>query len=414
MKSNPNVLIFAPAFAPDFFSEALVNSKLALALLDAGWDVTVFSAAASSDFVYNGEWLDPWAPLQRVVRQFAPKNAKSRLRKLGGLGRAMMVGRHPIPSAQWALRVAEAAMAMHQERPFHLMLTRSTSCIAHLPGLIVKRRLDLPWVANWNDPPPHLFPAPYTHDLSSPQRFFYDRYLREAARKADLNTFPSKMLMDYLKEPLGLRQTDRTAVVPHIGLNWPTRPPKSDKTLFRISHAGNLSVERDPRDFLRAFAGVIERNPNVKFEFNLIGKMPDEMRHEVDILGLANVVKYTPDLPFLACLEQMADADALLLIEAPVRNGIFLPSKVIDYCEVGRPIFSISPREGVLRDLMDQYELGYFAEVGNTNAIQSALEKMISDWKEDRISLAGHEIFRSKTTPKAVVEQLEQLIWPKD
>lgn len=414
MKNNPNVLIFAPAFAPNFFSEALVNSKLALAMLDAGWDVTVFSAAASSDFVYNGEWLDPWVPLQGIVRQFAPKNSTSKLRKLGGLGRAMIVGRHPIPSAQWALRVAEAAMAMHQERAFDLMLTRSTSCIAHLPGLIVKRSLDIPWIANWNDPPPHLFPAPYTHDLPPPRRFFFERYLREAARRADINTFPSRRLMDYLKEPLKLGDTDRTAVVPHIGLNWPTRPPKSDKTSFRISHAGNLSRERDPRDFLRAFAGAVERNPNVKFEFNLIGKMPVEIRHEVDMLGLANVVKYTPDLPFLACLEQMEDADALLLIEAPVENGIFFPSKVIDYCEVGRPIFSISPKEGVMHDLMDQYELGYFAEVGNINAIQSALEKMISDWKEDRTFLAGHEILRSRIRPKAVVEQLEQLIWPKD
>jgi glycosyltransferase involved in cell wall biosynthesis len=414
MKSNPNVLIFAPAFAPNFFSEALVNSKLALAMLAAGWDVTVFSASASSEFVYDGEWLEPWSPLQRIVRQIGPSNPKSRLRSLCGLGRAMLVGRHPIQSAQWALRAAEAAIGMHQQRPFDLMLTRSTSCVAHLPGLIVKRRSDVYWIANWNDPPPYLFPAPYTHDLSPSQRFFYGRYVRDAARAADLNTFPSKRLMEYLKEPLKLRQTDRTAVVPHVGLGWSARPRESDRTSFRISHAGNLSLERDPRDFLRAFAEVVKRHPNIKFEFNLIGKMPDEIHHEVDRLGLANVVRYTLDLPFLACLEQMECADALLLIEAPVENGIFFPSKVVDYCEVGRPILSISPREGVMRELIDQYELAYFAEVGSVRTIQSALEQLISDWREDRTSLTGHEILRSRVRPKAVVEQLEQLILPKD
>jgi len=381
-------------------------------MLDAGWDVTVFSAAASSEFVYSGEWVEPWGPLQGIVRQFSPKIATSKLERLSGIGRAMLVGRHPIPNCQWAVRVADAAMAMHQERPFDLMLTRSTSCIAHLPGLIIKRSLNIPWIANWNDPPPHLFPVPYSHDLSPSRRFIFERYLREAARFADLNTFPSRRLLDYLKRPLRLRPADRTAVVPHVGLNRPTRSPKSDKTLFRISHAGNLSLERDPRDFLRAFARVAKLNPNIGFEFNIIGKMPHELLHEVNILGLENVVKFKSDLPFLDCLEEMEDADVLLLLEAPVENGIFFPSKVVDYCDVGRPILSISPRVGVMRDLMSQHELGYFVEVGDTKGMQSALERMIADWRVGQIGLAGQEEVRELTSPKAVVEQLAKLIWP--
>lgn len=414
MKNTPNVLIFAPAFAPNFFSEALVNSKLALAMLDAGWDVTVFSAAASSDFVYTGLWDDPWDPLRGIVRQLSPENTTSKLAKLPGLARAILQGRHPIPSAHWALRVAEAAMKQHQEQPFDLMLTRSTSCIAHLPGLIVKRAVNLPWIANWNDPPAHLFPAPYTYDLSASRRFFSERYLRDAARMADVNTFPSKRLMDYLKGPLRLRPTDRTAVVPHVGLGWPTRSPKTDKTVFRISHAGNLSVERDPRDFLKALSGAVARHPDIKFELDFIGKTPDSIRSEVVNLGLSKIVHYSPDLSFKACLKQMELADALVLIEAPVENGIFFPSKIVDYCEVGRPILAVSPSEGVMRDFMNQFNLGYFSEVGDAERIAQALDRMISDWRADRMPHAGLEQIRDSTNPSHVVEALARLAWPND
>ena len=47
------VLIFAPAFPPLGNPEAHTNGNLALALLDAGWDVTVISRALERRTGYN-------------------------------------------------------------------------------------------------------------------------------------------------------------------------------------------------------------------------------------------------------------------------------------------------------------------------------------------------------------------------
>jgi glycosyltransferase involved in cell wall biosynthesis len=381
-------------------------------MLNAGWDVTVFSADASPEFVYAKVWDDPWDPLRGIVRQFSPENGTPKLTKIPRIVRAVLRGRHPIPSAHWALRVAEAAIKLHQERPFDLMLTRSTSCTAHLPGLIVKRAVNLPWIANWNDPPAHLFPAPYTHDMSVVRRLFSERYLRDAARMADVNTFPSQRLMEYLKGPLRLRPTDRTAVVPHVGLGLLTRSQKTDKNVFRISHSGNLSIERDPIDFLKALSRIVAVNPDIKFELDLIGKIPEHINSMVVKLGLSTIIRYFPDLSFKACLKQLELSDALLLIEAPVENGIFFPSKIVDYCEVGRPIFAVSPSEGVMRDIMNQFDLGYFSEVGDVDGITQALERIISDWRADRIAHAGLEQICERFTPSHVVDALARLAWP--
>lgn len=240
MKRRPRVLMFAPAFAPNFFSEALVNSKLALAMLEAGWDVIVFSAKATMDSVYTSGWGAPWESLQDIVYQISPSSATRGLKKLIETGSMLAIGLHPVPGAIWAGKAALAALDLNRDRPFDLIMTRSTSCFAHLPGLIVKRHIRSPWIANWNDPPAHLFPDPYRFSLSPWRRFLFERYLRNAAHKADINTFPSARLMTYMSKPLRLNDPRRMAVVPHIGLGFKGHPPHKKRDVFRISHVGNL------------------------------------------------------------------------------------------------------------------------------------------------------------------------------
>ncbi|MBD0413471.1 glycosyltransferase [Oryzicola mucosus] len=409
MKKKPNVLMFAPSFAPNFFSEALVNSKLALAMLDEGWEVTVFSASAVSDFGYTDTWESPWQPLRPIVRQIPAAGNHGSLKKIGRAAWAIATGRHPVPGAIWAAKVARAALEIHAVRPFDLMLTRSTSCIAHLPGLIVKRAAGVPWIANWNDPPPHLFPAPYNYPISPLRRFFTERYLSEAAAVADLNTFPSERLMRYLAEPLLISDPKRMHVVPHIGLGFRGHAPTGKKDRFRISHAGNLSVERNPRGFLRALAEVANRHTEIRFELELIGKIDDGIKAEVEKLQLSKVVTFLPNLSFQACFQQMEESDALLLIEASVENGIFFPSKIVDYCEVGRPILFISPEQGVSREMNDRFKLGYFCNVDEPTSIVVGLEKLVLDWKADRISYSGLEDMRTIVSPSEIVGQIGRL-----
>jgi len=58
--------MFSPAFAPLANPEAIVNSKLALAMLDAGWEVDIISRNLSgmTDYDYGSGWVEPWLPLK--------------------------------------------------------------------------------------------------------------------------------------------------------------------------------------------------------------------------------------------------------------------------------------------------------------------------------------------------------------
>ena len=410
--------MFAPAFAPTFFSEALVNSKLALAMLDAGWEVVVFSAPGG-DNVYASGWSEPWTRLRGIRQELPP--APQGVAGIAARAAGAIRSGHPISGALWAERTSRAAAALHASKPFDLVLSRSTSCVAHLPALLFRailREAAPIWIANWNDPPGHRFPPPYDFPSAPLQRVLMDRYLRAAAAAADVNSFPSKALRDYLAEPLGLEAhrvppLRRGVVVPHIGLGWrPRAAPPADPHRFRVSHAGNLSRERDPTMFFTAFAKFAAGHPEVRCEIEIIGGLDPAAEAGVTRLGLCDCIRVVAGLPYLQCLERLAEADLQLLLEAPCERGIFLPSKLTDYIEVGRPILAVSPRLGVVRELIERHGFGVAAANDSEASIEAALERSFEERRKPNLLLARQEAIESMrelVRPDRIVADIRRL-----
>lgn len=416
LNQRPRVLMFAPAFAPHFFSEALVNSKLALAFIDAGCEVVAFAAPGGGE-VYSSNWNEPWSRLRNVRRDASVEQYGGLVAQVARLGAAVRSG-HPVGSAYWAQRTAQAAVQQHSERPFELVLSRSTSCIAHLPAMLFRRALRSAapiWIANWNDPPSHLFPPPYRYRLAGPKRYFIDRYLQSAAAVADINTFPSEQLRDYLTEPLQLNAADtpelrRGLVIPHIGMGWTPRYQlaTTDPMRFRICHAGNLSTERDPTLLFRALARVAKRRPEIRFEIEIIGRLDPTFETTAVELGLGGAIRKVDGLPFLDCLNRLSQSDLQVLIEAPCQRGVFLPSKLIDYIEVGQPILALSPRIGAVRDLITRHGFGLFAANDSQTDIEAALEVALNERSCPQRMHARQDALRSMAAlihPRRIVDE---------
>ncbi|MBO6566739.1 MAG: hypothetical protein JJ956_18460 [Pseudomonadales bacterium] len=385
---TPRALIFAPAFAPDFYSEALVNSKLALAMLEAGWDITVISSA-NRQTGYSDQWSDPWLKLKPHLLRIDPGKlgAGRRLKHLAGVFTST---RHIVSGALWAEEAAESGEARHREKPFDLVISRSTSCYAHIPALIMKKKCQVPWIANWNDPPSHRFPPPYPTKPGGLITRLQDRYLAAAARLADHSTFPCEELRDYMMQfyPFDL---SRTAIVPHIGMPLSLVPAASidnETSRFRITHAGNLSFPRDPNEFLAALRAVNELFHDISVELEIIGNMEPETKRHIDSLGLSEYVITTPGIPYSEAQEKLAASDLLLVIEAECETGIFLPSKISDYVQTRRPVLSISPSSGALVSMFNQHRFGETVR-NASNEIRDVLLKMIEERNRDQYDFDG-------------------------
>jgi glycosyltransferase involved in cell wall biosynthesis len=78
-------------------------------------------------------------------------------------------------------------------------------------------------------------------------------------------------------------------------------------------------------------------------------------------LGIANIVRFTGRVSPDQARDRASLADVLLVIDAPsgAEPSMFLPSKLIDYLPLRRPILAITPRRGPVADVIS--ELGYVA-----------------------------------------------------
>lgn len=402
--------MFAPAYAPACFSEGLVNSKLALAFIEAGWDVVAVTLAADGGLSYSKDWDPTFMALQDTRREAksAPIGRAKHIQLAYDIART----RHWIRGVHWGTTALRVALEEHRHHPFDLVISRSTSCLAHLPAMLFKKDTGVRWLANWNDPALHLFPKPYEFKTSVLERWGLERYFRNVACSADVNTFPSARLADYLRPTLDLKDNSKIAVVPHVGLSGRgRRTGRTAKDSLVFCHAGNLSSERDPLPFLKAFAQAIAQNRDIaeKVQCVILGVANHDLHGQIKAAGLEGVITFSGAQNYAKALDTIDSSDISVLIEANCSEGIFLPSKVSDYAQTGGPILSISPSNGVMKDLLADEVAGLHADAGSEQSIAIAIGRLITIWKANRLEQFNSDKLWSEVNPQAVIKHLTSL-----
>lgn len=88
-----------------------------------------------------------------------------------------------------------------------------------------------------------------------------------------------------------------------------------------------------------------------------------------------------PIRDYFQTIKEITKYDVALIIEAPCIEGIFLPTKVIDYLQCQIPIATCSPTKGVLNDLYSKYIIDYFSDINDQDSIYSMLIKITHDFR---------------------------------
>jgi glycosyltransferase involved in cell wall biosynthesis len=377
--------MFAPAFAPYAASENIVNSKLALAFLRQGHEVCVISRRHEI-FRYGQEWSEPWLPLRERTQEVL-YGTRSRTHRACDLARSLASMRHPLPGIRWARRALALALELHREKPFDVVLSRAPNDAGHLPALFLARTTGVPWIANWNDPPHHLWPHPYDEKLSGLRRWVSARFVRQVFENARYVSFPSERLRRHVVQRTAVTDRARTVVIPHLGHDRPSLRRTAPGDVFQICHAGNLSPERCPRPFLRGLSMFLERERvRGRVVFEVVGVYQPELEELARQYGLHDCLRVTGALPYAEALARLEQSDVLLVIEAPCEEGIFLPSKVADYACTGRPILAVSPARGTLQDLLSAYGGGICASNRSVEEVCRALTVLYRHWHEGSLS----------------------------
>ena len=310
---------------------------------------------------------------------------------------------------RWAGRALIAAKQLHRKQPFDMIMSRSPSDLSHLPALRLSKETGIPWVANINDPPSDCWPEPY--DSAEKGLFHYTtkRLLGNVFKNASAVTFPCERLRDHVLKVYGMPH--RTEIIPHIGLKGYEPECEPSNSVFRLFHAGNMSAERDPSVLFKALRGLLDvEKPTPQVELEIMGVEGVHLKRLVKEHGLQRHVRISGGSRYLETLDRMSASSVLVVVEAPCSEGIFLPGKVADYVSTRRPILSVSPATGTMKDMVHRYGGGIVVDGGSVEDTLRGLRELYGAWSGGQLDRYVSGELRSALSPSSAMAKYDALL----
>ena len=230
------------------------------------------------------------------------------------------------------------------------VLSTSPPISVHLAALRMKKKLGIPWIADFRDPMhPSADAAPKTSVYSLLEAFFFNN-----ADAVIANT-------DAVAKLWGKRYPGHREKI-HVIWNGfdpddaVSAAPIPQRKFKQIVHVGELYAGRHPGPILASMQRLVARGALApdSLRLSLIGPSSDAAIPDIDLLrqlARAGMVEYVPSqIPQDQARLVACQADALLLLQP--QSGLHLPAKIFEYIRIGRPVLALvrrdSPSEHIL------------------------------------------------------------------
>jgi glycosyltransferase involved in cell wall biosynthesis len=297
------------------------------------------------------------------------------------------LGRMPDRQRVWIGAATRAASRRLDEGGVNLIVSFAQPWSDHLIGLHLHLTHRLPWVAHFSDP---WVDSPY---LNGPawMRARWTRMEADVVREADALVFVTEQTADVVMRKYPDDWRRKVHVVPQgydrAQVEHLVAEPRGQKPRLRLVYTGRFYEGlRTPGPLLEAIVRLRARGSlRDEIELLLIGPQMSAYEARVWDLGLESVVSVGGRRPYVDALRVAASADVLLVIDAPSRTpSLFLPSKLVDYLMLRKPILGLTPSAGASADLLRR--LGCpIAAPDDVDGIARALEDLIAAWHGGRL-----------------------------
>ncbi len=245
---------------------------------------------------------------------------------------------------RWVPRAERATAEELRRRDFRpdVLVTFGVPMSDHLLGLLLKAKLDVPWVAHFSDPwLDNVF-----HRRNVLANLVNRRLERSVVAAADRLIFTSAETLELVMRKYPPQWRGKATVLPHSYDPALYPAPSPDPRGPVLRYLGNFYGHRSPVPLFRALAAILAEEPKLLdgVRVELIGQMPRRMREHAALRALPDgLVRLVGTVPYSQSLKLMVEADLLLLIDGPDELSVFLPSKLIEYLGAGVPVFGIAP-----------------------------------------------------------------------
>jgi Glycosyl transferase 4-like domain len=399
------VLLLTFAFPPDNTASAARPGQLYDYLPDHGFQPVVIAST-------NFGTVEGSTSVQRVPLGRSP----TRVAILSALGHFFM--RYCAPYEDrlgWVPHAASAAARLLRAHPVDAVLSTSPSLAAHMTGLWIKKRFGLPWIADFQDP---VRDNPFrTRKWIYPYDAILEHTLFRHADHLVANT-------DTVAEAWSKRYPHWANKISVVWNSFDAREAMVSKETTRpyrvLAHVGALYGARHPAQLLRSLDRLAIDSSSARVK--LVGPIAPQVLAQqgplFERMRAKGILEFADRLvPQDEAKRETAEADYLILLDINERNASFqVPSKLLSYIRVGKPILAYTPHGSPVEHILAGSGVTHVTIDPSASESKSdrGVAKFLSLPREvRRPSSWFDETFDARTQARIVADLLDDLLQTK-
>lgn len=264
-----------------------------------------------------------------------------------------------------------------KDNPVDAIISTGPPHSMHLIAFGVKKKFDLPWIADFRDPWTNIdfYDQLRLTKLADKK---HHRLEKKVLQTADIClTIGETMKTEF--EELGAKRVE-VITNGYDESDLPKEKPSKDKKKS-IAHIGTLNPSRNPSLLWSALKDLLVEFPAWKdeLEIKLVGKVDLKVKNDIEKAGLTPFLRLIPYLKHeAAILEQMKSHLLLLMVNnTPNAKGI-LTGKMFEYMSSGTPIVGIGPSDGDAAKILNETTAGQMIDYEDLDGLKDYLIKFMN------------------------------------
>lgn len=268
--------------------------------------------------------------------------------------------------------------------PVDVIVTTGTPHSIHLIGRRLRKKFDIPWVADFRDlwtKIDYYADLPLTRTADRRHHRMEQRVLREADHVVTVGEL-------WKQEFLNAGAREVTVITNgYDPEDMPSDPPVTDRK-FTLVHVGSIGKNRNATALWKVLGEktAIDKRFAADLELKLIGGADFSVLESIRAAGLAPNLNRIEYLDHREALRAQQNAGVLLLLinnSADARGR--LTGKIFEYMAAKRPILAIGPEDGEAALLLEKTGAGRTAGYENPSAMARFIDPYYEDWKNNRL-----------------------------
>lgn len=295
----------------------------------------------------------------------------------------------PDGHAPWAKAAAREVVRRPQANWPHVLVTSCPSFSSHVAGLRIKRKTNLPWIADFRD---LWTDRPYRKGNSILHQPMERRLERMVFERADHVILASPGWIEHFRQKYGSLVEGKLTALPagFVGRQRPRSQGSRTPGKLRFVYTGAMFGAETPAPFLTGLGNVLLRQPQyrerveVRF-FGYGGAETPRLQDLVRQYDLESIVTFSDPIPHDSCLAEQDEADVLLLFSGPLHLQT-VRGKTFEYLSTGKPILAMIPLGGAQAGILEEAGTALTVAHGDVSAAERAIENLMDDASRARLA----------------------------